>query len=146
MGFLKMTKKKLDTKYNPVLYILMRSDLASMNPGKMAAQACHAANKFTGDLYRKSDYMLMLFSQWQDQAKGQHFGTTIVLDVNDDLTIRHIIDELKSSSNVVTGIVLDETYPILDGKVMHTLPVFTCGYAFGDKQDLTALSNFGLYR
>lgn len=32
---------------DPVLYILMRNDLDSMNPGKAMAQAAHAANEFT---------------------------------------------------------------------------------------------------
>ena len=34
------------TESFPVLYILMRKDLKSMNPGKAMAQASHAANAF----------------------------------------------------------------------------------------------------
>ena len=30
----------------PVLYILMRTDMNSMNPGKAMAQASHASNAF----------------------------------------------------------------------------------------------------
>ena len=33
----------------PVLYILMRSDMVSLNPGKAMAQAAHAANCFTSN-------------------------------------------------------------------------------------------------
>ena len=35
------------TDNKPYLYILMRTDLPSLNPGKAMAQAAHAANKMT---------------------------------------------------------------------------------------------------
>ena len=33
----------------PVLYILMRTDMDSMNPGKAMAQASHASNAFVSN-------------------------------------------------------------------------------------------------
>ena len=33
----------------PVLYILMRTDMDSMNPGKAMAQASHASNQFVAE-------------------------------------------------------------------------------------------------
>jgi len=39
-----------------ILYILLRNDMASMNPGKAAAQACHAANMFTWEMDLANTY------------------------------------------------------------------------------------------
>ena len=36
----------IETEVFPVLYILMRNDMKSMNPGKAMAQASHASNAF----------------------------------------------------------------------------------------------------
>jgi peptidyl-tRNA hydrolase len=134
---------------NPVLYILMRSDLASMNPGKMAAQACHAANKFAIRAKSASEFVQGMYLKWAEQAgKGQHFGTTIVLDCESANKIQFIVDSFEELPNTEAGMVLDTSYPILDGKVIHTLPVFTCGYVFGDKNLIqnTPLREFPLYR
>lgn len=56
----------------PRLYIVMRNDLPSLNPGKLAAQAAHVANVAVERGHRK------IVRQWQNQTK-QGFGTTIVL-------------------------------------------------------------------
>jgi hypothetical protein len=56
----------------PVLYLVMRNDLPSLNPGKLAAQAAHVANVAVKNANPK------IRKEWESQTK-QHFGTTIVL-------------------------------------------------------------------
>ena len=109
-----------------VLYILMRSDMESLNPGKAMAQAAHAANLFAENIDRRSSE----YKEWINEGNG--FGTTIVLDAYNDDLLNSIINDYKEKAP--TGIVLDNTYPILDGDVVHLLPVQTCGYIFIDQE------------
>ena len=52
------------------LYILMRTDLPSMNAGRAMAQAAHAANQFIKEYGNNKEVQ-----KWQKDANG--FGTTI---------------------------------------------------------------------
>lgn len=82
----------------PVLYLIMRNDLPSLNPGKLAAQAAHCANAFVASKqWSKSP----LLKQWQNQSK-QGFGTTIVLGA----TRGFILKNINKSCHVY-----DDTYP-----------------------------------
>jgi hypothetical protein len=56
----------------PNLYIVMRNDLPSLNPGKLAAQAAHVANVAVKRGERG------VVRRWERQTT-QGFGTTIVL-------------------------------------------------------------------
>ena len=47
-----------------VLYILMRTDMDSMNPGKAMAQASHASNTFVFRFGKEN-----LVKQWQGETK-----------------------------------------------------------------------------
>lgn len=58
-----------------VLYLIMRNDLPSLNPGKLAAQAAHCANAAVAEARRLRNPLL---KAWEQQTR-QHFGTTIVL-------------------------------------------------------------------
>ena len=49
----------------PVLYILCRNDLASLNPGKMAAQVAHAGMDFILAINREDrENLLDLYNEW----------------------------------------------------------------------------------
>lgn len=145
----------------PYLYILMRNDLPSMNPGKAMAQAAHAANQFVYDMKfhimndfakNKTDHREDL-DKWSSVTEGM-FGTTIVLSVN--------LNQLETSLYVLelcgypSNSIEDETYPYMvntelsnlipsaldtservskDDKVFLTRNEVTCGYAFGYKSD-----------
>lgn len=119
----------------PRLYILMRTDMASMNPGKGMAQAAHAANTFTNrfDEYVRSSKgpdippYLAAYLAWQ-RTTNQGFGTTITLAV-DGATMYKVVDSLMFAG-FKTEIINDPTYPIRDGEVTHYLPVNTCAYVF----------------
>lgn len=58
----------------PALFIVMRNDIPSMNPGKLAAQAAHVGNAAVA--YAKKHRRALLL-KWEHQTK-QHFGTTLV--------------------------------------------------------------------
>lgn len=115
----------------PVLYILMRTDLSSMNPGKGMAQAAHAANAFM----RQAPTALNLtesVSDWEN-ATSQGFGTTIVLGGN----IKKIEDTVKTAKSfgLIADLVRDPSYPVRDGEVIHLIDLITCAYVFGNKND-----------
>ena len=127
----------------PYLYILMRTDLRTMNPGKAMAQACHAANQFvfeqatnkpsrSGILGFLSMFVETVVS-WM-KATPQGFGTTIVLAVN-ERELRATVSMAKKAG-FPAGITHDPSYPVGDGIVA---PMDTCGYVFGNKSDLFAL-------
>ena len=126
-----------------ILYILMRSDMKSMNPGKAMAQAAHAANhlvyKAGMDAVEQKRVNL-----WLGQAGG--FGTTIVLDVGNEETLLKYMAKLTNLNETICGITLDPTYPLIDGDCLHLIPVSTCGYVFGYKNDLEPhLQGLSLY-
>lgn len=116
---------------SPVLYILMRTDLASMNPGKAVAQGSHAANKMVHDIYDSDNEKLKeLLGVWEDSANG--FGTCIVLSV-DGRKLDAICGAIASFiDGVIANVIVDPTYPLKDGAVTHLIPLATCGYVFGD--------------
>ena len=78
----------------PTLYIIMRNDLPSLNPGKLAAQAAHVANVAVKRGARA------IVRRWERQIT-QGFGTTIVLGAT--------LDFIKS--NMSETMVFDPTYP-----------------------------------
>lgn len=124
----------LDT---PVLYIIMRTDLKSLGPGKAMAQANHAYGALKkvirGDLNLQRDFLA-----WMAQTE-QEFGTTIVLGG----TVHEIDTVLYKAARttfMASGWVYDPTYPIEDGEVTHILPMDTCGFIFGECRDIKEIT------
>ena len=112
------------------LYVLMRNDLDSLikNPGKMAAQSTHAANKCIFDGRKKENKELIsLIDEWENQT-NQGFGTCIVLAVKEkqmrDITA--MAKELGYHADIVN----DPTYPLQDGDTLHLISLDTCAYVF----------------
>ena len=121
---------------NPVpdyyFFVLMRTDLASMNPGKAVAQGTHAASDFESKLREADDESVKAaFAKWR--ASTGTFGTTITLGVN-ERELREIVANLQTAG-YYANIIHDPTYPLLDGEVCHLIPLDTCGWAFVDKDD-----------
>ena len=116
----------------PVLYILMRNDLDSLNPGKAMAQASHASNQFVHNIKEGGMIDYELFNMWSNETT-QGFGTVLVLSVNETQLRSCIMMADKHLARC--GIVHDPTYPIQDGEIVHHIPLDTCGYIFGDKDD-----------
>jgi hypothetical protein len=139
----------------PYLYILMRNDLDSLNPGKMVAQGAHAANQFTYEMkpleaciarrernresVSSSDFKLWrLYDKWI-MSTSSGFGVTISLGVNG--TLLHTIVNMVNGADLSMcgGVTHDPSYPLMDGKTLHLLPLDTCAYIFGDKDELQVL-------
>jgi hypothetical protein len=124
----------------PVLYILMRNDLDSMNPGKAIAQGSHAANAFVHHFHAYSQEAntrpvnsgvcgasIKAFAEWE-RSTTQGFGTVLTLegkmaDIASTVTIFKAL-------GYVAGVIHDPTYPIVDGDVVHHIPLDTCAYIF----------------
>jgi peptidyl-tRNA hydrolase len=121
---------------NPVLYILMRKDIHSLAGGKGMAQAAHAANQFL----HWHDVEDALVEFWKNQTSGG-FGTTVVLGVENEATLKIYIEDAIAASGCIAGLVHDPTFPIRDGEAILTAPVDTCGYIFGDKLGEIVLSS-----
>jgi len=121
----------------PVLYILMRSELDSMNCGKQIAQGAHAANQFMYEAERnKLPFDCVdLYEAWLSGGEG--FGTTIVLDVTEQQL--HDTVRFMRRANIPADVTHDPSYPLQDGAMTHLIPLDTCGYVFGDKDDLSPL-------
>ena len=137
------------TMREPVLYILMRTDMKSMNPGKGMAQAAHAQAAFTWKITHTEHLPQNVdfgYQRWCEQTP-QRFGTTIVLDGGDEKYMLHIIDVVKQLDNVVAGVVHDPSYPVRDGRAMHHTPCNTCAFVFLDQAEgVGPLDSLGLYR
>ena len=132
----------------PVLYILMRTDLASMNPGKAMAQASHAGSTFVHNAEPGYNVDEELFNAWQKETP-QGFGTVLVLGVT-EVQMRTAVEIAESFGvdKFPCEIIHDPTYPLQDGDTTHFIPVDTCGYIFGDKENITLqaiLQNFELH-
>jgi len=124
----------------PILYILMRNDLDSLNPGKACAQAAHAANDVQSLLESENTAIYFpkaqnLFYEWKNSA-NRTFGTTIVLEAPWD-EIKETIDHIQNISAGYTNNIHDPTYPIRDGQVTHLIPLNTCAWVFGERNELS---------
>ncbi len=114
---------------NAVLYILMRTDMESMNAGKGMAQAAHAANLFAHHWGGDDNTVTAGVGYMDWLREGGGFGTTIVLSVFGESELRYYLANAQQLGHPV-GIILDKTYPIVDGCAIHSIPVHTCGYVF----------------
>lgn len=131
----------------PILTILGRNDMDSMNPGKFGAQCSHASNAFVFDLgskvieksYNGGDLtdVEVQYVQWQG-ATSQGFGTVVTRAV----TERQMRDTVEAAqeSGLVAGLVHDPEYPVQDGATTHLIPVDTCAYLFSMSNDPRALA------
>lgn len=116
------------------LYVLMRTELQSMNPGKACAQAAHAANQCVFEARELGgNATAILLAKWEGQS-GRGFGTTITLGVNETVMRERI--SLAKMAGLHAGIVHDPSYPIRDGEVTHLLPLDTCAYVLGTHADV----------
>lgn len=141
-----------------VLYILMRTDMDSMNPGKAMAQASHASNAFL-DLYEQEMQNIILSTSPQAEKINQHvtawknqsrqgFGTVLVLGGKYE-EIKQAV-RISKQLGYLADMVLDETYPLRDGETTHFFPVETCGFVFVEEKETdttarTLLSRFDLH-
>ena len=123
----------INKELNPCLYILMRSDMDSMNSGKGMAQSSHAASAFASYAFNQDRESIdnRGLDQWMTETR-QGFGTVVVLDGGDLETISQEL-EIAHSYGCWSEMIHDPSYPIQDGDVTHYIPIDTCGYIFADR-------------
>jgi len=143
-----------------VLYIMMRNDIDSMNPGKAIAQGSHASNAFVNHFHSymqemsissandDASQMNKSFYEWE-RSTSQGFGTVLVLEA--PMKAINTTIEIFKELGKIAGVVHDPTYPIVDGSVVHYIPLDTCGYVFvpNKEEDTVAsalLKQFPLHR
>ena len=137
-----------------VLYILMRNDLASMNTGKAIAQGSHAANAFVHHFHGYAQKYnsttvhegiqtatMNGFNEWENSTH-QGFGTVLTLEAR-MADITPIVSIFKGVG-YVAGVVHDPTYPIVDGEVVHHIPLDTCAYVFVPNKEKDDFASAGL--
>ena len=113
-----------------VLYILVRTDLDSMNSGKGIAQGSHASNKFTylGNKLGKDQLRLKTQIEEWEAVSGQGFGTVLTLGVS--LAQLETAITIATDVGLFASVVHDDSYPIKDGDNVHHIPLDTCGFVF----------------
>ena len=96
-------------------YLLMRTDMSSLGLGKSRAQAMHAGNQLTYELYakpledrKKVDQMVR---EWHQQGAG--FGTAIAIGARNQVTLEVLEETIDAAQKLgfMAGLVVDEEYP-----------------------------------
>jgi hypothetical protein len=130
---------------NPIyLYILVRDDMASFTgtddnckTGLPCAQTGHAANQMVYQVRQKNISSLNdLLTEWENET-GMGFGTEIVVSAS-FAEVKQTV-EMASLLGHHAAMMLDPEFPLVDGKTVHYLPIETCGYIFGRKNDLSKI-------
>jgi hypothetical protein len=120
---------------NPFLfYVLMRTDLESLNAGKAMAQANHAYGAAKKRI-RSNIALQAKYLEWM-ATTPQEFGTTLVLGATEG-EIKRVLDRASRffGRSSISGWVHDPTYPLRDGAVTHLIPLNTCAFLFCNKED-----------
>jgi hypothetical protein len=104
------------------------------------AQASHASNAFVYNFHGYAQEYnsttvhesiqtatMNGFNEWENSTY-QGFGTVLILEARmaDINPVVHIF----KSMGYVAGVVHDPTYPLVDGEVVHYIPLDTCAYVF----------------
>lgn len=140
-----------------VLYILVRNELDSMNTGKAIAQGSHASNAFVHHYHAfcqeynanpvnagEAVGAMEGFKEWENETP-QGFGTVLTLEGKMS-KIEETVDIMKKLG-YIAGVVHDPTYPIIDGEIVHRIPLDTCAYVFvaNKEEDGIASALLGQY-
>jgi peptidyl-tRNA hydrolase len=111
------------------LYILMRNDMDSLNPGKAVAQGAHAAHVFARKMSKNNSNFKREFKKWESTLG---YGTVITKE-GTEAEITLVLDTAINEGYDECGWIEDPTYPLRDGKVTHYFPCLTCAYIFAPR-------------
>jgi hypothetical protein len=137
-----------------VVYVLLRTDLPSMNPGKAAAQVHHAGVQMMAK--RGKQQLVKDYAADGVAQNADWFNTTVVLGATlDDIIQREQVAALAGEDVIVFGTVNDPSYPFVvenmevaslipesiaklvkqmpDGRVLMTREEVTCAWFCGDR-------------
>jgi hypothetical protein len=144
-----------ETEKDLAVYVIVRNDLNSLNPGKAMSQ-CHHAGVQMMAKYSTTPIVKEYIDIGITQG-AKHFNTTIVLSgtLDDIDTIN--MNSTHIGSTVFGGIIVDPTYPFIvddeisklinttptvypvkelgDGKVLWARTEVTCSWYIGDRND-----------
>jgi hypothetical protein len=105
------------------LYILIRNDIPSLNPGKAVAQASHAVSQFMTKFPKES-------KKWCVEADG--FGTTVVMEGTKD-DIKAFMK--KYPGKIPSGNIIDPSYPFYLQKEIIPYLVKDAGFEYAESSD-----------
>lgn len=130
----------------PRLYILVRTDIPQLNPGKLGAQAGHAASKFVRDAMKLGDEDMDIEYEAWDGGRG--FGTKITLAATEAQINEAMV--ILGNMGLLRNTVVDPDYPMTNYFGDHfTRPELTCAYVFAprtvSKDALAYLRKFSLH-
>lgn len=128
------------------LYILVRTDIPQLNPGKLGAQSAHAGTKFFRHVLMSNDMALSEeLAEWEGD---RGFGTKITLAA----TEAQIYDAMvvMRDMGLLCSTVVDPSYPMTNYFGDHfTREELTCAYVFAprtvSKEALAYLRKFSLH-
>ena len=115
-----------------VLFILGRTDMASMTGGMFGAHCAHAAkhaDRAIGVLKEFGDDWASNYVLWSGETE-QGFGTVVTLDCGTVHQVREAVSACRGC-RFPAGVTHDPEYPVRDGQTLHLVPTDTCGWAFG---------------
>lgn len=113
-----------------VKYLLVRNDLASLNPGKGFAQSDHAGTQMIlKDMPGWSPEHQAWVHRWAEDGDG--FGTVLAMGVSERTMLRAL--DIAARLGVPHATIRDKSYPLQDGETLHLIPLITCAYIFGPK-------------
>lgn len=140
-------------------YYIPRTDMDSMTPGRMIAQATHAAQNFSEymkividrpTVFENSEILVDGYSDWKYETNF-NYGTTIVLKPN---TIYNQINEfndmeqffLDKRKELACYKVIDPEYFVSDGYTTHIIENVCTGiYFFGTREQLETFGSYKLF-
>ena len=135
----------------PILYLIMRNDLPSLNPGKLAAQAAHCANAFVASKRWRNTPML---KRWQKQTEFS-YGTTIVLgaplcfftDDDTEVAMDNLVYDpsypCEVPREVADFFVMEEGHAVPHGKYKWSFTVTNGGRGILLRPELVGAFEFG---
>jgi hypothetical protein len=139
-----------------VIYVLVRNDLPSMNPGKAMAQVHHLGVQIMSKF--KDNPLVQEYVQLGQAQGADHFNTTLVLSANRCQIAEAHARVFMTNSDNLSHEVWDPSYPFFventeiadlipetdqirkvkildDGRVLMTRPEITCAGFLGDRND-----------
>jgi len=136
----------MDERALPTLYLLLRTDLPDMNPGKGIAQGSHATDDFNAwvrSLVNGPDDNSALLSEVERWKEDRNFGTVLVLEA----TLAEMEEVVRT--NEFAGLTVDPTYPWRNHYgVLFLTKETTAGWCFmcNETKPSEALSSLRLHR
>jgi peptidyl-tRNA hydrolase len=153
-----------DTAKDLAVYVLSRTDLPSMTPGKMAAQVHHAGVQMISK--HGKDKLVQEYINGGNAAGADYFNTTLVLGA----TLNDIFNTKLAAkfAGYPHGIIVDPSYPFIvpnqelanlipqdehtkvikvwdDGRVLMVRPETTVAWFLGDRNNVNFRSLFNTF-